>query len=266
MGALLTRKPKSLSLIIPIYNEAENLADFLRALDHHEFGLKTELVMVDDGSTDGSAEIIRHFTFRRRYVFLPLEQNRGKGAAIARGIVAASGDIIGIQDADFEYDLSDIPRLLEPLIAGSCDIVYGSRFGSLSQNAHRTVHYMANRLLTRLSNILSGLKVSDMETCYKFFRREILQNINLQSQRFGFEPEITAKIARLKVRVKEVPVSYFPRNFLEGKKITWRDGIAALWHIVYFNLLLSRRRFFKPTMPEEFLAEKSDIRVFRSAS
>ncbi len=255
------RKPKTLSLIIPVYNEAENLADFLQAVDRFNFGLRTELVLIDDGSTDGSAEIIRHFAFKRKCVFLYLEQNRGKGAAIARGILAANGDIIGIQDADFEYDLADIPRLLEPLIAGSCDIVYGSRFGRLSQNAHRTVHYVANQILTRLSNLLSGLKLSDMETCYKFFRREILQNIELRSQRFGFEPEITAKIARLKVRVKEMPVSYFPRNYIEGKKITWRDGFAAIWHILYFNLLQNRRLFFKNTMPAKYLVQRYGART-----
>lgn len=254
MTGLLFRKPKTLSLIIPVYNEAENLADFLRAVDRFDFGLRTELVLVDDGSTDGTAEILRRARMRRKHTIIHNQRNCGKGSAIRQGIAAAKGDIIGIQDADFEYDLADIPRLLEPLRTGRCDVVYGSRFGAGTYNAHRTVHYMANRLLTRLSNFLSGLRVNDMETCYKFFRREILQNMELQSPRFGFEPEITAKIARLKARVKEVPVSYFPRNYLEGKKITWRDGFAAVWHIIYFNLLLSRRRFFKPTMPEEFLA------------
>jgi len=257
MAGLRFRKPKTLSLVIPIYNEAENLADFLCAVDRFHFGLHTELVLVDDGSTDGTAEILRRARMRRKHTIIHNHLNRGKGSAIKQGIAAASGDIIGIQDADFEYDFADIRKILEPLKTGRCDIVYGSRFTPGTQNTHRTLHYMANRVLTGLSNIFSGLKLSDMETCYKFFRREILQNIELQSQRFGFEPEITAKIARLKVRIKEVPVSYFPRNYIEGKKITWKDGFAAVWHILCFNLMVSRRRFFKPTMPEEFLVEKS---------
>ena len=262
MSSLLLQKPKTLSLIIPIYNEAENLADFLRAVDRFDFGLRTELVLVDDGSTDGTAEILRRTRLRSKNRILRNEINCGKGSAIRQGIVAATGDIIGIQDADFEYDFADILRLLEPLKAGRCDVVYGSRFTAGAQNAHRTVHYLANGLLTRFSNILSGLKISDMETCYKFFRREILQNIELQSPRFGFEPEITAKIARLKVRVKEVPVSYFPRNYIEGKKITWRDGFAALWHIVYFNLVLSRRRYFTAMMPAKHLRTNRLCRGF----
>lgn len=163
MSSLLLRKPKTLSLIIPIYNEAENLADFLRAVDRFDFGLRTELVLVDDGSTDGTAEILRRTRLRSKNTTLRNETNCGKGHAIRQGIVAATGDIIGIQDADFEYDFADILRLLEPLKAGRCDVVYGSRFTAGAQNAHRTVHYLANGLLTRFSNILSGLKISDME-------------------------------------------------------------------------------------------------------
>jgi glycosyltransferase involved in cell wall biosynthesis len=226
------RKPKTLSLVIPIYNEAKNLADFLTAIDRFNFGLPTELVLVDDGSTDSTTEILHRARFRRKHIILRNDSNRGKGAAIRQGVTAASGDIIGIQDADFEYNFADIRRILAPLKDCRCEVVYGSRFGAGAQHPYPRVHYMANCFLTFLSNVLSGLKVTDMETCYKFFRREILQNIELQSPRFGFEPEITAKIARLNIQLQEVPISYLPRNYFEGKKITWRDGVAAVWHVV----------------------------------
>lgn len=250
-------RPKSVSLVIPVYNEARHLQDFLEAIDKAKFPVTKELIFVNDGSSDNSAEIIRNFKFRSKINFIDMKQNGGKGAALQRGIEAATGDIVGIQDADFEYEIADVHHILKMMLAGNCEVVYGARFSKLNPQVHRTFHYLVNRLLTMLSNMLSGLYVRDMETCYKFFRREILQNINLQSQRFGFEPEITAKIARLKIRVKEVPISYFPRNYMEGKKITWKDGVAALWHLFYFNLILSKKKFFKPTMPKEFLTEKS---------
>lgn len=257
MPAPRREKIKSVSLVIPVYNEERHLLDFLHAIDNAKFKLQKELIFINDGSRDKTGEIIRNFKFRSKTLFIDEKVNAGKGAAIRKGIQAASGDIIGIQDADFEYQIADIPKIIELLLPGDCDVVYGSRFSKLNPQVHRTFHYLVNRILTMISNILSGLYVSDMETCYKFFRREILQNVNLKSQRFGFEPEITAKIARLKIRVKETPISYFPRNYMEGKKITWKDGVAALWHLLYFNIFAGKRKFFTKNMPEKYLTMKT---------
>jgi glycosyltransferase involved in cell wall biosynthesis len=257
MSLPIINKPKSVSLVIPVYNEERHLLDFLKAIDAVRLKLRKELIFINDGSKDRTSEIIRAYKFKSPTLFLDEKNNMGKGAAIRKGIAAAKGDIIGIQDADFEYQISDIHKILSFLDDGTCDVVYGSRFSKLNPQVHRTFHYLVNRILTILSNIFSGLYVSDMETCYKFFRREILQNINLKSERFGFEPEITAKIARLKIRVKETPISYFPRNYMEGKKITWKDGVAALWHLIYFNFFASKKKFFKSGMPATYLTEKT---------
>lgn len=242
---------KSISLVIPVYNEGEHLEKFLQSIDNLELPLAKELVIVDDSSTDNSKSIIDAFPFKSAVVIVKQPFNQGKGAAIRAGIERASGTFIGVQDADFEYDIKDIPRLVEPLIQGRADIVFGSRFKH-GEQVHRTLHYLVNRFLTMLSNIFSGLYLSDMETCYKFFLSDILKNIVLESNRFGFEPEITAKIAKLRARVVELPISYFPRNYLEGKKITWKDGIAAMRHILYFNLFSSNKPF-KPGMPSQYL-------------
>ena len=241
------------SLIIPIYNEAPHLEEFLRRIDQIKLPIPVELVIVDDCSTDGSRDIVQKFAFRSEVNFYKHSKNCGKGAAVAQGIRLATGDILGIQDADFEYSLDDVTALLVPLIEDKADIVYGSRFKKDCRQVHRTFHYAVNRLLTLLSNLLSGLFLSDMETCYKFFKAEIIKNIKLESRRFGFEPEVTAKIARLNVRVIEIPISYFPRNYAAGKKITWRDGIAALRHIVYFNVFDQRRHWFSETLPTQYI-------------
>jgi glycosyltransferase involved in cell wall biosynthesis len=240
------------SLIIPIYNEAEHLERFLTLIDTLELPVEKELVLVDDCSKDGSRDILRKFAFSSKVQVIEQEVNRGKGAAIRRGIAAANGDVIGIQDADFEYEPRDIPQLLTRLIEGRSDIVYGSRFKNAEQ-VHRTLHYLINRILTILSNICSGLYLSDMETCYKFFRADIIKNVKLDSDRFGFEPEVTAKIARLKVRVAELPISYYPRNYLEGKKITWKDGVAALKHILYYSFFVSDRDCFTEALPHRYI-------------
>ncbi|TGL57214.1 glycosyltransferase family 2 protein [Leptospira ognonensis] len=251
------RKSKSVklttSLIIPIYNEGGHLQEFLEKIDLLPLPTDKELVFVDDFSKDESREILRSFKFKSKHKILFQEINQGKGAALQRGFLAATGDIILVQDADFEYDMEEIPALLEPLISGKADIVFGSRFKKDGRQVHRTFHYLVNRILTIFSNFLSGLYLTDMETCYKVFRSEIIQNINLESNRFGFEPEITAKVARLKVRVQEYPISYYPRNYLEGKKITWKDGFAALRHIFYFNLIASNQHFFKKDMPKKYI-------------
>ncbi|MCB0358280.1 MAG: glycosyltransferase family 2 protein [Bdellovibrionales bacterium] len=245
-------EPLTLSLVIPVYNEADHLNEFLNWIDNYEFPLSTELVIVDDHSRDGSEEVIRSFSFTKKHQYIRHPVNRGKGAAVRTGIERASGTIVGVQDADFEYDIADLSQLLLPLMENRADVVFGSRF-KRSNQVHRTFHYLINRFLTIMSNLLSGLYLSDMETCYKLFRADVIKNVNLEADRFGFEPEITAKIARLKLRVMELPISYFPRNYIEGKKITWKDGVAALGHIVYFNLLQSKRDFFKSELPQKYI-------------
>ena len=243
---------QTVSLIIPIFNEAMHLERFLNGIDKLGLPLRKELVIINDCSTDNSAEILENFQFQSRVIFINQSRNQGKGAAIRVGIQQATGDFIGVQDADFEYDTDDIPKLLMPLLEGKADVVYGSRFKKTNYQVHRTLHYLVNRTLTMLSNMMSGLYLSDMETCYKFFRADVIKNINLESNRFGFEPEITAKIARLQLRIMELPISYFPRKYLEGKKITWKDGVAALRHLFYFNLVRKHKDCFYETLPDHY--------------
>lgn len=244
------------SLIIPVYNEANHLKKFLTIIDQLQLPIAKELVIINDCSTDGSADIIKQFDFESRVVFIDQPHNQGKGAAIRVGIQQATGVFIGIQDADFEYDTQDVPALLQPLIEGKAEVVFGSRFKKSSYQVHRTIHYLINRLLTLLSNALSGLYLTDMETCYKFFRADVIKNIKLEANRFGFEPEVTAKIANLRLRIMELPISYFPRNYLDGKKITWKDGVAALRHIVYFNLIDRKSKAYYETLPEEYVTKQ----------
>lgn len=244
---------RRVSLVIPVYNEADHLERFLKVIDELELPIEKELVIVDDCSKDGSRDILKRFSFRSSVIIVEQPENQGKGAALRVGIERATGDYIGIQDADFEYEPRDIPALLQPLIEERADVVYGSRFKRTGYQVHRTIHYLVNRFLTILSNLLSGLYLSDMETCYKFFRADVIKNVRLQSNRFGFEPEVTAKISKLKLRVMEPPISYFPRNYLEGKKITWKDGIAAVYHLVYFNLFISKKDCFLPSLPEKYV-------------
>jgi glycosyltransferase involved in cell wall biosynthesis len=246
------------SLITPIYNEESHLIDFLKRIDELELPIEKELVFVDDCSKDTSYDILKVYPFKSKTLIFKHDKNQGKGAALRKGFEVATGEIIGVQDADFEYDMDDLPRILEPFIKGKADIVFGSRYRPENNQVHRTFHYLINQFLTFLSNLFSGLYLSDMETCYKFFKSDILKNINLVSNRFGFEPEITAKVARLKVRILEVPVSYFPRSYMEGKKITWKDGIAALKHILHFNLFSSKKKFFKNEMPEKYIPKGSN--------
>jgi glycosyltransferase involved in cell wall biosynthesis len=244
---------QKVSLVVPIYNEARHLESFLQQLDRMDVGMPKELVFVDDCSKDNSREILGQFSFTSEHQIIHQPVNGGKGAALRTGIAKATGAIIGIQDADFEYDMADIPQLLSPIASGQCDIVYGSRFKKNASQVHRTFHYLINRFLTIVSNALCGLYLTDMETCYKFFKADIIKNIQLTSDRFGFEPEVTAKIARLNVRVREYPISYHPRTYIEGKKITWKDGIAAIWHIFYFNIVANKKEFFKKSMDAKLI-------------
>ena len=247
--------PVKLSLVVPIYNEAGHLEQFLAQLDSLELAAEKELVFVDDCSKDNSWAILCGFKFKSKVILERQPHNQGKGAALRRGFRVGAGEVIGVQDADFEYSLDDIPAIIESFVKGKSDVVFGSRFKKNGLQVHRTFHYLVNRILTMMSNVFSGLYLTDMETCYKFFRADILKNIHLESNRFGFEPEITAKVARLKVRMMEVPISYFPRTYMEGKKITWKDGIAAVRHIIYFNLMQSPTTFFKPEMPKKYIPQ-----------
>jgi len=227
---------QKLSVIIPVYNEKSTIRELVEKVRRvHVAGLTKEIIVVDDGSTDGTHDILK--TIKDVRVILHSE-NRGKGGAVKTGFQNATGDIVLIQDADLEYDPDEYGELLKPILSGNADVVYGSRFvGSKPHRVLYIFHYAGNRLLTLFSNLLTGLNLTDMETCYKAFRREVTDSFkdNIISRRFGIEPELTARVARGKWRVYEVGVSYYGRTYREGKKINWKDGIAALWHIVRFN-------------------------------
>ena len=225
-----------LSVVMPVYNERATLREVVaRVL---AVPLDIELICVDDGSRDGSREILAELGERYPQVRILLQpKNMGKGAALRRGIQESKGDFVIIQDADLEYDPSEYTRLLGPLIQGQADVVYGSRF--MGAAPHRVLyfwHSVGNRILTLLSNALTNMNMSDMETCYKVFRREILQTIPIEEDRFGFEPEITVKIAKRRLRVYEVGISYWGRTYEEGKKIGWKDGFRALWCLLKYTL------------------------------
>lgn len=253
-----------LSLLIPVYNEENGIAEVINKLTSIDWPFNVELVIVDDGSKDQTydrlQEALRVADLKNGLISVKSERfqfNQGKGAAIQRCIELATGELSVVQDADFEYDPRDILSLVVPIKNDEADIVYGSRFKKNAIQVHRTFHYFVNRFLTLLSNMFSGLYFTDMETCYKVFRSEIIKNIYLHSPRFGFEPEVTAHIARLNIRIAELPVKYFPRNYLEGKKITWKDGVASIWHIFYFNMIFSDKNRFKEAMPKKYLIGRS---------
>ena len=233
--------PLTLSIVIPCFNERDTIHDILgrvRAVRLKDW--RKELIVVDDGSSDGTRERLAELETAPETAIDRLilhERNQGKGAALRTGIAAATGDFILIQDADLEYDPDEYPLLLGPIERGNADVVYGSRFQG--HGPHRVLffwHYLGNRFLTLLSNMLTDLNLTDMETCYKVFRGEVIRDLVLTSDRFGFEPEVTAKVARRGCRVYEVPISYHGRTYAEGKKIGWRDGVEAVWSILKYNL------------------------------
>jgi glycosyltransferase involved in cell wall biosynthesis len=220
------------SIIMPVYNERATIDEIVRRVLAVPVDL--ELLIVNDASTDGTDEALARMSDPRLRIFTHA-RNQGKGAAIRTAIPEAVGDAIVIQDGDLEYDPAQIPSLLEPIERGVADVVYGSRFLGGPHRAHLFWHHVANRFLTGLSNLLNDLNLTDMETCYKCFRREMLQGLRLRSDRFGFEPEVTAKLARRRARFYEVPISYFGRDYSEGKKIRWTDGVAAVAAVVRYR-------------------------------
>lgn len=235
-GRDLQTRPFKLSVVIPVYNEQLTLRSTVERI--LALPLNLELLCVDDGSSDGSAEILEGLAATHAQVQLFRQpHNMGKGAALRRGIAEATGDFVVIQDADLEYDPGDYYHLLEPLLNDKADVVYGSRF--MGGNPHRVLyfwHSVGNRLLTLASNCLTNINLTDMETCYKMFRREVIQSIPIEENRFGFEPEITVKIARRRLRIYEVGVSYWGRTYEEGKKIGWKDGVRAMYCLFKYSL------------------------------
>ena len=221
-----------LSVVMPVYNEIRTIEEILRRV--LAVNVRKEIVIVDDGSTDGTREYLRKLDNPQIRVFFQ-EKNQGKGAAVRRGIAEAAGDVVIIQDADLEYDPAEYPRLLGPIVDGRADVVFGSRFRGSTVRGHMFWHSVANRILTTLSNMFTNLNLTDMEVCYKMFRSQIIKNIRLRSNGFGFEPEVTAKVARMHCRIYEIPISYYGRDYSEGKKIGWKDAITAVCAIIYFR-------------------------------
>ncbi|MCK5211784.1 glycosyltransferase family 2 protein [Candidatus Parcubacteria bacterium] len=230
---------QKLSIIIPIYNEANTVGELIKRVEAVNLdNITKELVLIDDGSTDGTVSILRKY--KDKYKVIIKKKNQGKGAAVRTGYAAATGDIVIVQDADLEYDPSEYKEMIAPILAGKADAVYGSRF--ISSKPHRVLyywHYLGNQLLTLFSNMCTNLNLTDMETCYKAMNRKALDLIlpKLSSNRFGIEPETTALLARNKLRIYEIGISYSGRTYEEGKKINWKDGVSAVWCIIKFNLL-----------------------------
>jgi len=227
----------TLSIIIPCYNEINTINEVVKRVQSSKIKSK-QIIIVDDFSTDGTRELLGNFVDESIQVIFK-NKNQGKGAAISDGIKFATGEITIIQDADLEYDPQEYEKIINPIVLGKADVVYGSRFQGAQP--HRVVyfwHRLGNGFLTLLSNIMTDINLTDMETCYKAFRTEILKSIDIKEKRFGFEPEITAKVARKRLRIYEVGISYYGRTYEEGKKIGWRDGVRAIWCIIKYNLFI----------------------------
>jgi len=232
---------KKLSIIVPIFNERKTIPALLAAIRRADISLEKEIIFVDDGSVDGSKEILKALENEFKVIFS--DKNRGKGSAVRKGLGAATGDVIIIQDADMEYDPAEYSIILKPITDGHADVVYGSRF--ITAHPRRVLyfpHYLANKLVTAISNVFTGLNLSDMETGFKVFTSKAVKEILpcLSADRFGIEPELTAQVAKHQLRVYEVGISYHGRTYAEGKKITWKDGLAAIWHIIKFNLFVRK--------------------------
>ncbi len=231
-----------LSIVIPVYNEENTLRKLIDAVEAVSLPLKKEIILVDDGSTDRTKEILK--TIAGRYKVIIQEKNQGKGAATKRGFQEATGDIVLVQDADLEYNPQEYPDLIKPIIENRADVVYGSRFLKPEQKS-RVVYrrgYLFSRALNWMSNVLSGVWLSDMYTCYKVFSKDSISKIypRLKSKRFGIDPELTAWVGKLHLKVVEVPISYNGRTYQEGKKINWKDGLAAIWHVIRFNIFTKK--------------------------
>ena len=246
----------TLSVVMPVYNEVSTLRRIVERVLAVDVDM--ELLIVDDGSTDGSREIAKKLESDRVRLFFH-EKNCGKAGALATGFAQAKGDIVIIQDADLEYDPEEFPKILEPILEGKADVVYGSRFQGRHQRVHLFFHYVANRLLTLLSNICTNLNLTDMECCYKAMRREVVEAIEIQSSRFAVEPELTQKIAKLKARVYEVGVAYHGRDYSEGKKIRFRDAIEAVWAIFRYKVFWYPPRGFAIPPYDRARPTKSDV-------
>lgn len=230
---------KRLSILIPVYNEIRFLVELLGRVEAVDFcGLEKEIILVDDGSTDGTLDLLKLYESNSMYKVAYHERNMGKGAALRTGIQQATGDVIIIQDADLEYDPQDYPDLVRMIVEGKADVVYGSRLSAGKPvGAFSMLHYFGNKFLTLVTNILYNTTLTDMETCYKAFRAEVIKPVTIRSNRFDFEPEITAKVLKQNVRLLEAPISYHGRNFEEGKKITWRDGFIAVWALIKYRFV-----------------------------
>jgi glycosyltransferase involved in cell wall biosynthesis len=230
-----------LSLLVPVYNEADQVREAITRI--HEVPLNLEVIAVNDGSQDCSGELLDQLKAEglvHQVIHHP--HNRGKGAAVRSGLALATGHVVVMQDADLEYDPRELPELLEPILLGKADAVYGSRFQSGPRRVLYFWHSVGNRFLTLLSNMFTDLNLSDIETCYKMIRTDLMKSMPLASDRFGIEVELTARLAKAGARIWEVPISYSGRTYAEGKKINWRDGVAALWHILRFNLFPPKRK------------------------